>query len=71
MTIPTLTNHIETRSSRDCRSRWNSSFSAWLMIRLSIPSSEIFLAGLVMRNSSIPDRNLGAASDRKVTALAY
>ena len=45
MTIPTLTHHIETQSSRDWRSCRKNSFSAWLVLALSISSLDISLAG--------------------------
>ncbi len=46
--ISTLIHQIETQSSRDLRSRQMNSFSAWLVSALSIPSSDMFLAGETM-----------------------
>jgi hypothetical protein len=45
MTIPTLTHHIETRSSWDWRSRRKNSFNALPVFALSISSLDISLAG--------------------------
>jgi len=45
MTIPTLTHHIEMRSSWDWCSRRKNSFSALAVFALSISSLDICLAG--------------------------